>query len=297
METNERSASIKGSPTRCPYCHDQVDPLVDAWRACSRCLSRHHDSCWIDSGCCGACGEIDALVRPVPRIDPRELTALWTKEGLAASRRWLLEKGYSITAASETLLELLEQDRENRALEERDRQRARTYGLFLSIQALITLFAAPAWALPNIASLNGPPPAALFVAALAFWFWLGAVCWFWKSREHRLAAWMTLVSFLLVGVRVVILEALQGTAVAWPLAVAIEGVIGVALFSLGRTVESWPRLLRSGPAQKDGGVEPSSTRLIPKVIAKDLEPPLPSGPCSRMASDAKARLDRIDSPP
>jgi hypothetical protein len=60
------------SPLRCPYCHEGLSPLVDAWVACKACLGRHHSGCWEEGGRCSACGGSEHLLgeRPAEAADP-----------------------------------------------------------------------------------------------------------------------------------------------------------------------------------------------------------------------------------
>ncbi|MDF1661826.1 MAG: hypothetical protein P1V97_08640 [Planctomycetota bacterium] len=46
--------TVDGSPTRCPYCHEDCLPESEAF-VCQSCLSRHHIGCWTDHGCCASC--------------------------------------------------------------------------------------------------------------------------------------------------------------------------------------------------------------------------------------------------
>lgn len=52
--------AVHGSPTRCPYCHDDVRP--DAATVCADCLARHHAECWSERGCCSSCSAARPLV-------------------------------------------------------------------------------------------------------------------------------------------------------------------------------------------------------------------------------------------
>jgi hypothetical protein len=62
LETT-RDVRAEASPVRCPFCHDGVDVEQDAWRACEKCLARHHGACWDEAGRCSACGSSAALAR------------------------------------------------------------------------------------------------------------------------------------------------------------------------------------------------------------------------------------------
>ena len=52
---------IDRSPTRCPYCHENVRLAEDAWVVCAECLARHHKECWQDALRCSACGQTGCL--------------------------------------------------------------------------------------------------------------------------------------------------------------------------------------------------------------------------------------------
>lgn len=60
--TEHGAELVRGSPTRCPYCHEGIDPSGgEAWIACVGCLARHHDACWKELRRCGACGAEEVL--------------------------------------------------------------------------------------------------------------------------------------------------------------------------------------------------------------------------------------------
>lgn len=61
--TERQDLQLRGSPTRCPFCHDDVALDEANWVACAGCLARHHASCWNEHGCCGSCGSTETLVR------------------------------------------------------------------------------------------------------------------------------------------------------------------------------------------------------------------------------------------
>lgn len=67
---------VDRSPTRCPYCHDNVHPAQDAWVVCSDCLARHHKECWQDAPRCGACGQTSYL-------EPASMTQFRSPAGAA----------------------------------------------------------------------------------------------------------------------------------------------------------------------------------------------------------------------
>lgn len=62
MTDSTRDVQLPNSPTRCPYCHD--DLAHDPWLACASCLARHHPDCWQTHDACASCGASDHLVAP-----------------------------------------------------------------------------------------------------------------------------------------------------------------------------------------------------------------------------------------
>lgn len=50
----EREVEVRGSPTRCPFCHEGCTADDDNV-VCRDCLARHHAPCWAEAGRCGAC--------------------------------------------------------------------------------------------------------------------------------------------------------------------------------------------------------------------------------------------------
>jgi hypothetical protein len=60
MDDVKARIEVKGSPTRCPYCHDDCAPGQDEV-ACRECLARHHRACWGERGACGSCSSTQAL--------------------------------------------------------------------------------------------------------------------------------------------------------------------------------------------------------------------------------------------
>lgn len=75
----ERPVSVPGSLVRCPFCHADVDVDAGGWRACTRCLARHHDACFRDAGRCGGCGHGEAFVQG--RREPVRVTASRPRRG------------------------------------------------------------------------------------------------------------------------------------------------------------------------------------------------------------------------
>lgn len=59
---------IDKSPTRCPYCHENVKLAEDVWVVCADCLARHHKECWQDAARCCACGQ-------TAHLEPAGMTA------------------------------------------------------------------------------------------------------------------------------------------------------------------------------------------------------------------------------
>lgn len=52
------------SPTRCPFCRDELTPAKDEVAACAACAAMHHAACHRTHGRCAACGATDVLVSP-----------------------------------------------------------------------------------------------------------------------------------------------------------------------------------------------------------------------------------------
>jgi hypothetical protein len=55
--SSEPSLDMAHSPTRCPYCHENVVHKGDQWVLCKGCLAKHHRECWSEHGSCSACSE------------------------------------------------------------------------------------------------------------------------------------------------------------------------------------------------------------------------------------------------
>ncbi len=72
MEQSRGQVRVEQSPTRCPYCHaDLEEKDLEAAVVCQRCLSRHHSECWL--GGCASCKTTQALApatRPPSSGDP-----------------------------------------------------------------------------------------------------------------------------------------------------------------------------------------------------------------------------------
>jgi hypothetical protein len=49
------------SPTRCPYCREELDKLEEL-AACAACGARHHQACHTEHGSCASCGASEVLV-------------------------------------------------------------------------------------------------------------------------------------------------------------------------------------------------------------------------------------------
>ena len=78
------SLQVTGAPTRCPFCHDGIEPDQEAWAVCKACLARHHASCWREGGArCAGCAGTKAFVEgrgaeegeegEEPRVAPQSL--------------------------------------------------------------------------------------------------------------------------------------------------------------------------------------------------------------------------------
>jgi len=92
MDDVQRRVEVRGSPTRCPYCHDDCQPGQDDV-ACRDCLARHHSACWREHRACGSCGSSQALLAAIScffdrryRLGARRRDA--RRGSLAHPRRW-----------------------------------------------------------------------------------------------------------------------------------------------------------------------------------------------------------------
>ncbi|MGE0709430.1 MAG: hypothetical protein AB7N76_33890 [Planctomycetota bacterium] len=57
-ESQPTRVRAAGAPTRCPYCHEEVQREGDLeWVACRVCLAPHHAECWSEGAGCAACGD------------------------------------------------------------------------------------------------------------------------------------------------------------------------------------------------------------------------------------------------
>jgi hypothetical protein len=83
MNEDVRGLEVRGSPTRCPYCHNDVSPEETV--ACQSCLARHHAECWNSHGTCATCGSARRLEAP-----PKETRRLTP----AVARNALLTAGF-----------------------------------------------------------------------------------------------------------------------------------------------------------------------------------------------------------
>lgn len=52
----ERERRVQVQHTRCPYCHDGIEP-GQAKEGCKACMAWHHEECWEAHGGCSACGQ------------------------------------------------------------------------------------------------------------------------------------------------------------------------------------------------------------------------------------------------
>ena len=93
MEKNDFRAASSG-PSRCPFCHDDIDPSAEGWIACGACLARHHSECWFEANACASCKNPSPLV-PVER-PPRgrgmsvDVVRRERRRFDARNKRWLL---------------------------------------------------------------------------------------------------------------------------------------------------------------------------------------------------------------
>jgi hypothetical protein len=93
-ETTREGVRVELSPTRCPFCKDELapgKPIV----ACAACGARHHDSCYADHGRCATCGSEDKLVPAAPRKRARSEPLAGSKirvvpDGSATVYEWRL---------------------------------------------------------------------------------------------------------------------------------------------------------------------------------------------------------------
>lgn len=60
----EKEVRVPGSPTRCPWCKDDLADVKEIV-ACAACGARHHAACHSENGRCATCGTADVLV---PRV-------------------------------------------------------------------------------------------------------------------------------------------------------------------------------------------------------------------------------------
>jgi hypothetical protein len=67
---------VPGGPTRCAFCHDDVDPEAGGWVACRTCLARHHLGCWGEAGACSICGKHTFVGDGVSSRPPRAAFAV-----------------------------------------------------------------------------------------------------------------------------------------------------------------------------------------------------------------------------
>jgi hypothetical protein len=72
----EKEVEVRGSPTRCPYCHDDCTS-AQKHSVCEACLARHHKSCWESHGSCATCSSTRRLApaaRPALTVDQARAT-------------------------------------------------------------------------------------------------------------------------------------------------------------------------------------------------------------------------------
>lgn len=58
---SEQTVSVERSPSRCPYCRDELDKTKELV-ACAACGVRHHAACHTAHGACVSCGATELLV-------------------------------------------------------------------------------------------------------------------------------------------------------------------------------------------------------------------------------------------
>lgn len=68
LESEPQRVRASGTPTRCPFCHSNVDREREPWLACHACLAPHHRGCWNEGGACATCGETRAIGEDAPPV-------------------------------------------------------------------------------------------------------------------------------------------------------------------------------------------------------------------------------------
>jgi hypothetical protein len=86
VESEKPRIEVAHAPTRCPYCHEGVDPDATGWLACAHCLARHHDECWNETGRCGSCARTEALGRVATKAVPKPQPPAWAPTERAPPR-------------------------------------------------------------------------------------------------------------------------------------------------------------------------------------------------------------------
>jgi hypothetical protein len=80
VDVKKASLDVRGSPTRCPYCHEDATAAADVW-VCQDCLARHHVDCWRERGACSSCSSVRHLEPPAREA----LTPERAREALVAA--------------------------------------------------------------------------------------------------------------------------------------------------------------------------------------------------------------------
>lgn len=85
-EKDPERIAVQGSPTRCPFCHDDVG-LAQENAVCHDCLARHHSACWDEGGACANCGSTARMERKgPPDLTPERARAALLGAGFAAEQ-------------------------------------------------------------------------------------------------------------------------------------------------------------------------------------------------------------------
>ena len=84
-----------GSPTRCPFCHDALEPISEKWIACGACLARHHADCWDETAACASCKFSTPLAPTAPGkirivLPPTSVHRRLDRRRRAKFRRWVV---------------------------------------------------------------------------------------------------------------------------------------------------------------------------------------------------------------
>jgi hypothetical protein len=206
MTTQSLAVRTHRSPTRCPYCHDQVS-LETPWVACRACLARHHADCWGDVHACAACGVSQCLpdvgadeTSPPPRESETRQLLRRLEKGPGGSLSPLLDYAGSLLSAGlvpafAAESRLIRHADANRTLETgKPRPRFAPDSLEHTVagarsrlqRGLGSFVAAVALALPGLACLSSRSAEGvgwlLVSAALTLWI---PTLLLWLARHHR----------------------------------------------------------------------------------------------------------------